>query len=246
MTIMYRHFVFIGLGGGWRTVLDIAFFASFFMPKALLRLIDGGSYDARQLDHEHFLFPGNKARVQADFIRREFPEVGVEHVPRYIGAETSDSVAPVDKMIPDGSVAFLLVDNNRTRRIVCDHAATLDNVTILCGGTNQDQLRVNVHIRRDGVDLTTPLPDYLDAIARPSDKTPYELERENCTDRLGERERFHPFTMMATSTFLGNAFYEVWRRETQGTLDKFPYNELWYDIRTGRNRTEQYTRQSRR
>ena len=62
-------------------------------------------------------------------------------------------------------------------------------------------------------------------------------------DRVVLRQRFHPFAMMTASMLLANAFYEVWRRENQGTLDAFPYHELWYDIRTGRCRTENHSRQ---
>ena len=242
----YKEFVFLGLGGGWRTAFDMAVFTSYFMPEARLILVDGGTYDSRQLDHEHFLRTGNKAVVQAEFLNRECPEVNVDAVSKYVGTEDDALSVAVDGVVTEGSVVFVLVDNNRTRRLVCDHADTLNDVTVLCGGTNNDQLRTNIHIRRGGVDLTTPLPEYLSSVADPTDQAPFEIERENCTDRLGERERFHPFTMLATSTMLCNAFYEVWRRESDGTLHQFPYDQMWFDIRTGRSRTEQFSRTERR
>lgn len=242
----YEHFVFIGLGGGWRTVMDLAFFASHFMPKAQFLLVDGGRYDSRQLDHEHFLYPGNKARVQAEFLKREYPELTVTYIDRYVGRTDSAQSVAVEETLPSGSIAFIQVDNNRARHVIAEYGQTLDDVTLLCGGTNQAQLRVMVHLRRHGHDLTAPFATYNDAIATPSDQAPFdERNPANCTDQLAERQELHPFTMLATSTFLANAFYEVWRREAAGILKSFPYDELWYDIRSGRSRTEQHSRQRR-
>lgn len=238
----YKRFLVLGVGGGWRTPLDLAFFLSYFMPESELVIVDGGTYQSRQLDHEHFAVPGNKARIQAEFVLREFPGLRVEAIKKYVGLAAGDQVIPVQELLQSGDVIFLQVDNNKTRNLVAEHAGKLADVTLISGGTNEDQLRVIVYIRRGHRDLTPSFSSYCDEIAQPADESPAErlLRQEGCLEQIAKAEHFHPFTMLATSTFMLNAFYAVWKLESSGRLCNFPY-ELWYDIAAGRCRTESWS-----
>lgn len=236
--VTYARLIIIGLGGGWDLPSKLAFFCEYFMPTTQLVLVDGGQYTGRQRDHEHFLQAGPKVRIQTAFLRREFPDTPVIPIPKYVGTSTSDRAIAVEDLLRPGDVVFLQVDNNQTRHLVEEHAHTLSDTTLLCGGTNDDQLRVMVYLRRHHHDLTPRFSSYCNAIAHPTDQSP--LTKENCTEPLGREAHFHPFTMLAASAFLLSAFYQVWRRETDNSLDEYDYSELWYDITSGRCRTEHH------
>ena len=237
--VHYTRLVVVGVGGGWRTPRDLAFFLSYFMTEAVLVIVDGGVYRSRQRDHEHFAMPGNKARIQAEFVRDAFPGLGIEAIRKYVATKNGEQVVSVEELLLPGDVVFLQVDNNRTRNLVAEHARQLSDVTLISGGTNEDQLRVMVYLRRGHQDITPPFSAYCDEIARPADESPSERlsQQEGCFEQI-EAEHVHPFTMLATSTFMLNAFYAVWKLESAGRLADFPFQELWYDIATGRCRTE--------
>ncbi|MBI4450285.1 hypothetical protein HY634_04450 [Candidatus Uhrbacteria bacterium] len=234
----YGRFTFYGVGGGWDTPRKVAFFASTFMPDATVVLVDGGVYSLDQRDHESFHVLGNKARVQAEWLQREFPALDVIDVPMFVGFSSSDRTIAIQDVMLSGDVVFLQVDNNRTRLLVEQYARELQDITLICGGTNGDQLRVMVYLRRNGADLTPPFSSYCEAVAHPQDESPVE-SREGCFEKVA-RAAQQPFTMLSASTFQCNAFCEVWKRESAGTLARFPYHELWFDIGTGRCRTEIY------
>jgi molybdopterin/thiamine biosynthesis adenylyltransferase len=236
--VSYPRFVVIGVGGGWRTPRDLAFFLWAFMRNAVLLIADGGIYRSNQIDHERFEIVGNKARIQAEYVRTSFPGLQVEDIRSYVDAETHEGVIAGSDLIRSGDVVFLQVDNNVTRRTVLDHCRTLNSATLLCGGTNDDQLRVMVYLRREGRDLAAPFSEYCAEIKTPTDRSPVDRLRPQGCQEEAERGGQQPFTMLSASTFLLNAFYEVWKLESAGRLHEFPYHELWYDIGTGRCRTE--------
>ena len=242
MTTKYGRFVFLGVGGGWLTPRILAFFLSYYMSSSEIVIADGGVYEFRQRDHEHFELPGNKARIEAEYLRSTFPELKVAAIPRYVGPRTTEEVIAVQELIQPEDVVFLQVDNNDTRKLVDEYAGSLESTTVLCGGTNEDQLRVLVHIRRKHADITPPFSSYCREIRNPTDESPARrlLRRDGCVENLGQSERFQPFTMLTTSTLLLNAFYKIWKLESAGHLASFPYCELWYDIGNGKCRTEKW------
>lgn len=239
--LSYARFIVIGLGGGWRTPRDLAFFLSYFMPSSSLCLVDGGSYKLEGRDHENFGGIGNKARVSADFIKTEFPKLDVRVFPYYVGTEQSSRSIAIYELIRSGDIVFLQVDNSKTKKIVDCYAQSLCNITIISGGTNEDQLMVQAYLKRDYKDLTPPFSSYCEDIENPQDESPLDqLDRpEDCQDGI-VKQRFHPFTMMCTSTFMMNTFYAIWKLERLGKLPEFPWSELWHDIVTGRSRAEKH------
>ena len=229
-----------GVGGGWRTPRDLAFFLSFFMRSALLRIVDGGIYESEQLDHECFHIPGNKARIQAEWIRRDFPDVNVEAVPSYVGPQSHPGVIAVDETFHDGAIVFVQVDNNQSRKLICAYAEQLSDVTVICAGTDGETgVRILVYLRRNGCDLTPRLTESTTPIANPQDVSPAEtiVAGEDCNEKVA-RNIIHPFALMTSSQLQLNTFYEVWQRDARGTIAEFPYAGLYFDIGSGRCRTE--------
>jgi hypothetical protein len=230
-----NRIVVVGEGGGWLTPFLLAFFNSCFNPEVQLILVDGGIFTFDQGDHEFFLYPGNKARVTAEFIRCCFPNLLVEAVPKYVGLAEGSSVVTPQQVIRSGDIVFLQVDNARTKHLIETHALTLPNITIISGGTNLDQVRVLVYLRRNNVDLTPPMSSYCSDVANPSDKVRRE---DGCLERVREMGDTHPFAMLTASILMLDAFCMVCRLEAACQLSHFPYYELWHDVAAGRTRAE--------
>lgn len=117
----HKRINIIGVGGGWLLVLEIAFFLSYHLRDALLSVVDGGNYQSSQLDHEHFLRPGNKAIVQAEMVHEQFPSLNVRAVPRFVAAETGPDTERFGDVIKDGgdrlrTIAYLLATDMTLRR----------------------------------------------------------------------------------------------------------------------------------
>ena len=233
--VMYPRILVIGTGGGWRTPRDLAFFLSAYMPQSVLWLVDGKTYLVRHQDHECFSELGNKANVQVAFLHREFPELRWEAVPNFVGSDPGEGVVPVSELIQAGDVVFLQVDNNKTKLLVDQWCRTLSDITVVSGGTNQDQLRVQAYVRRQGVDLTPPFAGYCADIATPDDDLPSApCPDPHQIDIPYQSDVRHPFTLMAMSTFMLNTFYQVWSLD-RGQLDRLVY-DTWHDIRSQRSR----------
>jgi hypothetical protein len=242
--MIYLRIAVVGLGGGWLTPRLLAFFMSYFMPSSTLVLVDGSIYKPNHRDHEDFPSLGNKARISGDFIRREYPGLRFEIIPKYVGSLNGTGVIALNDVIFKGDLVFLQVDSAKTKRLVEDHVSGLDDITLISGGTNEDQLRIQVYIRRRGREITPKFSTYCEDIANPTDESPVDKYLhadelcEGCRENIGKTERHHPFTMMTTSTLMMNAFYAIWKLESLGQLSDFPWYELWYDIVTGKCRTE--------
>ena len=238
--LKYRRFLIIGLGGGWRLAVDLPFYLDYFQREAELVLVDGGRYHSSQLDHEFFTLGGNKATRQAERVHRDFPNIVVTAVPKFVGTASAGRVIAVQELIRPGDVIFLQVDNYRTRSLISEYCRTLDDVTLISGGTNREEAHVMVYLRRQGVDRTPPFAGYSTKIARPTDESPADklLRGEDCVEPLGRSTIHHPFTMLTTSTLMHNAFFTVWKLESNEELRNLPYYELWHNVARGRSRVE--------
>lgn len=232
--------VVVGVGGGWLTPVLLSFFNSCFNPEAHLVLVDGGIFTFDQTDHEFFFRPGNKAKVSAEFIRWCFPHLSVEAVPKYVGVvEHDDVVSPAD-IIRSGDFVFQQVDNARTKNLIEAHVRTLADITVISGGTDRDQARILVYLRRKGIDITPPLSSYCSDVANPTDESPAEKLKgvDGCLEHVRKTGDVHPFAMLTASVLMLDAFYMVCRQEAAGRLAEFPYYELWHDVAAGRCRAE--------
>ena len=99
----------------------------------------------RQLFYE---FDLNESKANA--LTRRFPNRCVAKS-EYLGQPN------IEKAITDGDIVLICADNMAVRRLINDHAKTLDNITVINGGNEVDSGSVQVFIRRDGQNITPPL-----------------------------------------------------------------------------------------
>ena len=94
---------------------------------------------------------GNKAEVKARELAREYEALAFRSKPEYV---TADNVA---RLIGEGEVVFLMVDNHASRHLVSRHASFIADLSLISGGSDYVDGNVQVYIRQGGRDLTPSL-----------------------------------------------------------------------------------------
>jgi hypothetical protein len=224
----------VGLGGVGGIVARYltAFLAASPEPTQLI-LIDGDEFEERNAERMLFSRCGNKAEVVCDEL---LPFVGdaskltLAAVPEYLVPEN------LPRLLCDDDVILLAVDNHATRKLVGEHCRTrlFDSCLISGGndGVGEDGSgrfqrgsygNVQIHRRRDSLDLSPPLGAYHPEIEAPADRLPTD---ESCSEAILSVPQIL-FTNLATASAILNAFFLY-------ACDRLDYPELCFDIADGR------------
>jgi hypothetical protein len=222
----------IGLGGVGGIVARylVAYLEAAGHPVRVV-LIDGDDFEPRNAERMLFSRCGNKAAVVRDDLLDlvEDSRLTVFAIEEYVTPEN------LDRLLADGDVVLLAVDNHATRKLVGEHCREhLANVCLISGGNDgvgedssgQEQRgtygNVQIHCRRGGRDETPPIATYHPEIANPRDALPADL---SCTEALTTIPQIL-FTNLTTATVMLNAFFLHACR----SLD---YPEVCFDIADG-------------
>lgn len=176
-------------------------------------LVDGDSFERKNAPRQAFAALGNKARVKAEELAAHFPNVSLRAIPEYVTAGN------IHRVIREGDVVFLAVDNHKTRKLVSDHCATLQQVLLISGGNELTDGNVQV-FHREGRDLTLPLTRFHPEIESPADLSPAD---EGCEVLLQTSAPQLLFMNLAIASAMLSAFY-AWR---EGRLS---YDEVYLDL----------------
>ena len=205
----------IGIGGiGCALLPFLCRYLQYSGDKARITLIDGDSFERANAARQAFDRLGNKAEVKARELAREFENLSFRAAPEFVTPEN------VSRLLREGDVIFLMVDNHASRKLVSGHAATLANVTLISGGNDFTDGNVQIYLRREGRDLTPSLSRYHPEIAQPLDRNPGEL---SCEELMAHGVPQLLFTNLMVASMMLNAFYAF----THGRLD---YSEVYLDI----------------
>ncbi len=210
----------IGIGGiGCALLPFLARYLNFRGERARITLVDGDEFERANADRQAFRVLGNKAKVKAAELAREFQGLSFRAVPEYV---TEANIAPC---IQEGDMVFLAVDNHKTRKLVSDYCGKLATVTLISGGNDFTDGNVQVHIRRAGSDWTAPITRFHPEIEKPRDRSPAEMSCEELMER-GAHQLL--FTNLAVASAMLNTFYSL--RE-----GKLQYGEVYLDIVEGKS-----------
>ena len=106
----------IGIGGiGCALLPFLCRYLQYSGEGARVTLIDGDRFERGNAARQAFSGLGNKAEVKSRELAREFEAVAFRSRPEYV---TEDNVA---RLIGDGEVVFLMVDNHASRNLVSRH-----------------------------------------------------------------------------------------------------------------------------
>jgi molybdopterin/thiamine biosynthesis adenylyltransferase len=206
----------IGIGGiGCALLPFLCRYLQYSGERARLTLIDGDSFERANAPRQDFDRLGNKAEVKARELAQEFEALSLRAVPEYV---TSGNRS---RLLSEGDIVFLMVDNHASRRLVDEHAATLGEITLISGGNDFEDGNVQIYLRRDGRDLTPRLSRYHPEIAHPQDRHPAEL---SCEELMAAGAPQLLFTNLMVAALMLNAFYAL-------RHDPIAYCEVYLDIR---------------
>ena len=228
-----RSVKIIGLGGvgGILARYLVVYLDAAGHPVRLV-LIDGDDFEARNAERMLFSRCGNKAAVVREDLLLDLAEdthLTLSAIEEYATAEN------LGRLLADGDVVFLAVDNHATRRLVGDHCREhLGDVCLISGGndgigedTSGQRQRgtygnVQIHLRRGGRDETPPIAAYHPEIANPRDTLPTDL---SCTEALVSVPQIL-FANLTTAAAMLNTFF-------LHSCGQLGYPELCFDIADG-------------
>jgi molybdopterin/thiamine biosynthesis adenylyltransferase len=137
------------IGGGGTASHLIPVLARSIGPQDVIHVWDGDHVETGNLGRQMFA-PTDIGKPKATVWAERFPDVVKDH-PAWVGA------VDIDRVVQERDIVLICADNMTVRRIVAEHAETLSNVTVINGGNEQHSGSVQVHIRRDGTNLTPPI-----------------------------------------------------------------------------------------
>jgi molybdopterin/thiamine biosynthesis adenylyltransferase len=211
----------IGIGGiGCALLPFLCRYLQYAGERARLTLIDGDRFERSNAARQAFSRIGNKAEVKSLELAREYEALAFRSAPEYV---TDDNVG---RLIGNGEVVFLMVDNHASRNLVSRHAASLSELTLISGGNDYEDGNVQVYLRRDGQDLTPALGRYHPEISNPQDRNPATL---SCEELMAAGAPQLLFANLMVASLMLNAFYAI----RQGGLN---YSEVYLDIRQNLSR----------
>jgi molybdopterin/thiamine biosynthesis adenylyltransferase len=205
----------IGIGGiGCALLPFLCRYLQYSGEGARLTLIDGDRFERGNAARQAFSGLGNKAEVKSRELAQEFEALALRSRPEYV---TEDNVA---RLIGEGEVVFLMVDNHASRNLVNRHVSSLADLTLISGGNDYEDGNVQVFVRQGGQDLTPSLARYHPEIAAPQDRNPAAL---SCEELMAAGALQLLFANLMVASLMLNAFYAL----RQGRLN---YSEVYLDI----------------
>lgn len=226
-----RRFKLIGLGGvGSIAARYLALFLASLDEDLTFVLVDGDAFEEENAGRMFFSEPRNKAAVVCDEL------VALLGDSRLLldAKETYVTPANVAELILPGDLVLLAVDNHDTRKLVSERCGQLDDVTLVSGGNDGVEPEaerpklgtygnVQVHVRRNGVDLSPPLTAHHPEIADPKDENPGTL---SCAEQVASVAQIL-FTNLQTATAMLNTL-------RLHLAEELAYSELHFDVHHGR------------
>lgn len=230
----------IGLGGVGEKVARYGalFLASLGRPVRLV-FIDGDSFEPSNSSRMFFGNCGNKAVVTRDELLPRFADSSLALI------AIEEYVAPdnIHRLVHEGDIVILTVDNHATRKLVNDHCAeSLKDICLISGGNDgvgQDSsgaLRrgtygnAQIYVRRNGVDVTPSLTCFHPEIKTPVDHLPTD---QGCAELVASV----PQILFANLTVATAILNTLWLHLC-GALH---YDELAFDIADGLMRPMAWT-----
>ena len=117
----------IGLGGIGSTLsLFLSRYVNYekFDTKNIT-LIDGKRFEERKAERQEFSSLGNKALIKMSELKQRFFNIVYEAIPVFV---TEDNIS---RIIEEGDVVFVGVDNHKTRKLISDYCGKLNDIILL-------------------------------------------------------------------------------------------------------------------
>jgi hypothetical protein len=221
----------IGLGGvGGILARYLSVFLASLGVECRLVLIDGDEFEAGNASRMIFGACGNKAAVVRDGLLPRFKDSALS----LVAVEEFITPENAERLIREGDIVLLAVDNHATRKLVSDHCCQLDDVCLISGGNDGVGLdsgghqqrgtygNVQLAVRMAGRQITPPLTHHHPEIESPADSLPTDA---SCTELVASVPQIL-FTNLAVASAILNTFW-------LHLCNSAHYGELALDIADG-------------
>ena len=185
------------------------------LDSTIVNLIDGDSYEPKNLERQEFVSFGNKAEVKRMELCDKFTYLSFKSYPSFIDEESI-------KIIKEQSIVFLAVDNHKTRKLVSDYAKKLNDIILISGGNELTDGNVQIFIRKEGQNITPSLTDYHPEIENSTDKLPSEM---SCEELSNSQPQLY-FTNFMIAGYMCSAFYNIFEKQNCSI------SEIYFDLLT--------------
>jgi len=179
-----------------------------------MTLIDGDEFERKNHERQTFTTYSNKGQTKCRELSVEFPNINHTFCRDYV---TNDNIAG---LIKSGDIVFVAVDNHKSRKIISDYCATLDDIILISGGNEYHDGNVQLYVRKEGIDRLPRITDYHPEIEKPADKLPTELSCE-------EASVSEPQLLFAN---IGVAVLMTWTLYYVLNTEKLEYSEVYFDM----------------
>jgi molybdopterin/thiamine biosynthesis adenylyltransferase len=147
---MKRQFCVIGAGGTASHLIHaLVNYVDAFPGGGVIHVWDADTVEPKNLTRQLF-YPHEVNTLKAEAFAKRWPNMVVAHND-YVGADN------IERAVKEDDTVFICADNMAVRRVINDHAKTLDSVTIVNGGNEEISGSVQYYERSDGKPLTPPL-----------------------------------------------------------------------------------------
>jgi molybdopterin/thiamine biosynthesis adenylyltransferase len=221
-----RSVAVVGLGGigSWFVPPFLRFLRAEGTENEIL-LVDGDVFaehnrERQDVDAEGIGQP--KAVVWAERMTLSLPGLRVRAVPEFVTREN------VDRVVGDGSLAVVAVDNHPARALVASHAASLRDVCVLSAGNELYDGNAHVLLRRAARDLTVPLLDRHPEVARQREG---DREEMGCEELVTEGVPQLVVTNFMAAAALLSAFHSLWAASDERRERRALVQEVYFDVR---------------
>lgn len=224
--MMNTNIKVIGLGGiGTYLIEPLVRYIAYHVEWAGLKLtlIDGDKYEYKNRERQKFKRLGNKAKITAETLMEQFPEIFVTSKEEFV---TKDNVI---SLIRENDIIFLCVDNHVTRKLVSDRCQELDNITLISAGNDYLDGNVIYYHRINGIDKTKPLTKLYESIANPKDLNPGDDKKSEGCEAQQVSDPQLLFTNLAAASHMCNIFYAHEKNQMN-------FEQVYFDISTHRAR----------
>jgi molybdopterin/thiamine biosynthesis adenylyltransferase len=239
-----KRFVLVGAGGiGTWLAAGLARLLEFKYPGSALVIVDGDTYEQKNLERQSFKTMGNKAVATANELTQQFSNTMFIPVPKWVVSDDMTGVADdespkitASSLITEGDVVFAVVDNFAARKIIFDAAQNIQNIDVFTGGNDDDLFGSIYHYqRRDGINITDHPVNTHPEYDNPPDKNPGEL---SCQDRA----KIEGGTQLLATNMAVAAFLLGRVQKTIVSNQSPDEAEIYFDLGVGK--AEPYDRRS--
>lgn len=222
------HFTVVGLGGVGSIVARYsACFLASMQKDCHFWMVDGDKFEPSNATRMIFGDYGNKAQVVRNELLPRFKDSRL----LMLAHDEYLTRKNIKRLIQNGDIVLLCVDNHATRKLVDRHCGKLKNICLISGGNDgigedsSGRMRrgtygnTQIYVRRRGRDITHSLSAFHPEIKKPADKLPTDL---SCTDLVTSTPQIL-FSNLAVASAMLNTLLLYLSGETH-------YSELSFDI----------------